>query len=215
MPLFDDHDVLNNYDEDEGEQMLMAAADETDETQNLPEFYTLDLSSMRYVDESILPRRSIVRAHLDVYDAAGEANHPPYRLVSGYDLASEEYHRSVYINIQDHTKSVDVNNGIDHEVLFTNRFEQGWSGIDSLYHAWLLVNHGRAHRSFRMKTFAERYPNWKKVKVPVMDLSPTSMQMSGASSTDPTQFSQSTPGECTSIFFALGSNFEGFFSKCT
>ena len=78
-----------------------------------------------------------------MYDPTEEPNHPPYRLASGYNLASEEFHRSVYINIQDHTKSVVVNKGIDHEVLFTNRLEQGWSGIDSLYHAWLLVNHRR------------------------------------------------------------------------
>ena len=78
MPLFDDHDVLNNYDEDEEDLMLLAAAEETEETQNLPDFYRLDLSTMRYVDESVLPHRSIVRAHLDDYDATKEPNNPPY-----------------------------------------------------------------------------------------------------------------------------------------
>ena len=78
MPLFDDHDVLNNYDEDEDDMMLMAAAEETEESQNLPDFYRLDLSTMRYVDESVLPHRSIVRAHVDVYDATKEPNNPPY-----------------------------------------------------------------------------------------------------------------------------------------
>ena len=193
MPLFDDHDIQTNFDEDEDEQRLMLAAEE-DDTPSVPEFYSLDLSNMRYVDESILPRRSIVRAHLDVYDSLEEPHLPPYRLFSGYDVASEDYHRSVYLNIQDFSRSVDVNNGIDHETLFTNRYEQSWSGTDSLYHAWLLVNHGRTPKRFSMRTFAQRYPDWKMVKLAIMDLSPTSFGNS-STSTHPSQYSQSTPGE--------------------
>lgn len=47
------------------------------------------------VDESVLPRAAIERAHLDVYDSTGnEHEQIPYRLTSpAYDVNSDAYHR--------------------------------------------------------------------------------------------------------------------------
>ena len=71
--------------------------DEGLEQQNVT---TIDLTAADYedlynVDETILPRVAIERAHLDVYDSSGpEQEQIPYRLTSlAHDVSSEAYHR--------------------------------------------------------------------------------------------------------------------------
>ena len=169
MPLFDDQDItFGDDDEDRLEGIITDQQPSNSVVIPVP-----DLASLTHIDESVLPYRAVVRAHLDVYDAIEDGNNPPLRLTSrAYDVASTEYHQSVYLNIKDYTHTVDVNVGIDYEALFKNRKEQGWTGVDSLYHAWLLVNHRRTPRSFSMKKFKERYPDWKEVMMSSMNLTP-------------------------------------------
>ena len=101
----------------------------------------IDLTCDENVTEAILPRAAVERAHLDVYDASGPLNVVPYRLTSrAYDLDSQEYHHSVYLNIKgEYAKHIDLNS-IDLQTLYEVRKENMWKGVNSLYHAWLLVN---------------------------------------------------------------------------
>ena len=174
-PNFEDHDLITAYGQDE-EDRLQELTTQILPGELLPQ---IDLPSLRCVDETVLPPRSIVRAHLDVYDAVSDDHCPPHRLTRpSYDLQGEDYHQSVYMNLQDNNykKAVDVDGGVDVETLFRNRREKGWKGTDSLYHAWLLVNHGRTHPLFGIKTFAARHPDFRTVMMKAMDLSPTLTQ---------------------------------------
>ena len=179
LPLFDDQDITygDEGDDDRLEEMVV-------EEHVAISIAAPDVTELSTVDESILPYRTVVRAHLDVFDAAENANDPPRRITSAaYALDSEEYHASVYLNIQDYQQSVDLNGGFDYEYLFNKRAEQGWAGTDSLYHAWLLVNYRRAPQRLSIKLFKERYPNWKEVILPRMNLSPTEEPQSQTGST--------------------------------
>lgn len=167
VPLFDDADVGTSYDDQ------VPILNRSLEPISVPDFTTSDLTNLRYVDETILPQRTVLRAYLDAYDHHGDVNCPPFRITSkAYALDSLAYHRSVYLNIRNPFESVNLDEGIDVEALFSNRKEQGWRGMDSLYHAWLLVNFRRTPSQFKMKEFAARFPDWKKKMLPSMDLSP-------------------------------------------
>lgn len=53
-----------------------------------------DFTGMEDVRETILPRATVERAHLDVYDASGPCEIIPYRLTSrAWDIDSDQYHR--------------------------------------------------------------------------------------------------------------------------
>ena len=172
LPNFDDHDIVSTYGQEE-EDRLQVLASNVVPHQLLP---NVDLPALRCVDESILPHRSIVRAHLDVYDAVQNDHLAPYRLTKpSYNLDSEEYHLSVYKNLigENYKQAVDVNAGVDVEMLFRNRKEQGWKGTDSLYHAWLMINHGLTHPLFDVRKFASRHPDFRQVRLKMLDLSPT------------------------------------------
>ena len=169
MPLFDDHDVNTNYGQDDGDRLEVLGT--TVVQRNL--LPTINLPALRCVDENVLPHRAIVRAHLEVYDATVDDSNPPYRLTGFRELDSEEYHRSVYLNLQDVSKTIDVDAGVDVERLFRTRREQSWKGTDSLYHAWLLINHRRTHALFGMKKFAARHPDWRAVMMKSLDLTPS------------------------------------------
>lgn len=172
-PLFDDADIIDNYGDEEEQFNQQIEALSTLPQQEHQDIEVSQLANLRYVDESVLPRGAVIRAHLDVYDETEDTNSPPYRLTSpGYDLCGAEYHRSVYMNMQDTSKSVDVNAGMDLQTLFESRMEVNWRGVDSLYHAWLIVNHGRAPPLFKFREFIKRYPNWKEECMTTMDLSP-------------------------------------------
>lgn len=162
MPLWEDSDIR-------GEELNIDL--ETSDHYTPP---VINLSDLEEVNESILPRSTVVRAHLDVYDTTADTQVIPYRLTSnGYDVASEEYHRSVYLDIQG--KFVELINkdvGYDLEALFRSRRQVGWLGVDSLYHAWLFVNFRRSPPGFSMKLFSQRYPDWRNVMMQEMDLTP-------------------------------------------
>ena len=171
VPLFNDSEVTTNYGDDQ-----LHLINQLDERFRPPEVGPgSDLSHLRYVDETVLPQRTVIRAYLDAYDHHGDSNNPPFRITSkAYALDSSPYHESVYINIQNPHNSVNVDEGVDVETLFQNRMEQNWKGVDSVYHAWLFVNHRRTPALFRLKLFAERHPDWRSVMLKTMDLSPGS-----------------------------------------
>ena len=161
MPLWEDSDIR-------GEDF---------ELQESSEHYipsVIDLSDLPDVDESVLPQSTVVRAHLDVYDTTADTQIYPYRLTSPeYDFNSIEYHKSIYLDIQGKfSDAIDKNAGYDLETLFRARKQVGWYGVDSLYHAWLLVNFRLSPHSLSMKTFSQRYPDWRQVMIEVMDLTP-------------------------------------------
>lgn len=175
LRLFDDHETMTNYGQREGDRLQTTLVETTPPTNLLP---TVNLGQLREVNESVLPHRAVIRAHLDVYDATMNDHCPPYRITRATDMDSMEYHRSVYRNIQGAEKTINVNGGYDFQDLFLARKEQGWRGTDSLYQAWLLVNYGLVHPLFSIPNFTKRFPRWREVKLKSMDLSPT-LQPSG------------------------------------
>ena len=80
--------------------------------------------------------------------------------------------RSVYLNITGaYEGHVDLN-VYDLEMLFQVRRENGWTGIDSLYHSWLFVNFRRTPSGFSVRKFSATYPDWREKMMSHMDLRP-------------------------------------------
>ena len=87
---------------------------------------------------------------------------------------------------------VDLNT-IDLQTLYQVRRDHAWKGIDSLYHAWLLVNHGRTPAGFNIRKFSSTYPNWRNEMMESMDLRPTLEWDSDANGMDSAESELSPP----------------------
>ena len=177
MPLWEDNDIR-------GEEMEV----ECEQPQYVPP--VIDMSDVADVDESILSQSTVIRAHLDVYDETADTQVLPYRLTSAeFNLDSVRYHESVYLNIQGKYKEkIDTNRGYDLQLLFQSRRQVGWMGVDSLYHAWLLVNHRVCPPQFSIKKFDERYPDWRSVIMNEMDLTPIDIKAENDLTSEPKLF---------------------------
>ena len=116
------------------------------------------------LDETLLPERSIVRAHMCVYDQKEAENRIPYRIVKGFDINSPGYHRSVHYGV---TGKTEKQLTLKHDLidLFVNRKQLGWKGKDSLYDVWL-ISKGECRPTFDLDLFTERYPNWREEQKP-------------------------------------------------
>ena len=90
---------------------------------------------------------------MGVEDRARNGDEIPYRLYSGWDSNSEQYHRAVYHCIQGKFHGhIELNDRDNHD-LFNSRRKIGWNGPDSLYDAWLLANHNESRSSFDRELF--------------------------------------------------------------
>ena len=88
-------------------------------------------------------------------------------------------------------------NTMDLQTLFQVRQENAWTGIDSLYHAWILVNHGRTPVGFDVRKFSSTYPNWRTEMLEKMDLRPAIEDSDAESEVE------STSGQCRTDQIAL------------
>ena len=61
---------------------------------------------------------------------------------------------------------------MDLQTLFQVRRDNSWTGVDSLYHAWMLVNHGLTPAGFNIRKFSATYPMWRTDMTESMDLRP-------------------------------------------
>ena len=140
----------------------------------------IDLTFDENITEAILPRQAVERAHLDVYDASATTDEPPFRLTARtHMLDSDRYHESVYLNIKGAYRGTLDLSRCDYQTLYEVRKDNSWKGVDSLYHAWLLVNHRLTPPGFKMRKFAQSYPDWRKVIMPTMDLTRVEEEVDG------------------------------------
>ena len=116
------------------------------------------------LDESLLTEDSIVLAHMSVYDQKEAQNAIPYRIVTGFDVNSAGYHRSVHYGVTGKTEGkIFLNHNL--KQLFEHRKKFAWKGKDSLYDVWL-ISEGECRQQFDLELFTERYPDWRQQQKP-------------------------------------------------
>ena len=91
---------------------------------------------------------------VDIEDNNTWGDEIPYRLVSmAYDANSPQYHRAVFLCLQEkHLGHIELGTRNNHD-LFVSRRKVGWKKNDSLFDAWLLANYKETRPIFNLELF--------------------------------------------------------------
>ena len=92
---------------------------------------------------------------------------------------------SLLLNGPCHKANIDLN-VYDLEMLFQVQSDNDWTGLESLYNDWFMVNLRHTPSGLDTGKFTATYPNWRKEMIEKMDLQPdlSPSESSDSSSSD-------------------------------
>ena len=115
------------------------------------ETVTLDLFPQEMLDKTFLER-----------DIAEQDRWQRYHTFLIYDgeINCEKYHEAVMCLARAYWENAEIDYTASDERRFDIRFQNGWTGVDSLYDAWLIMENKR-REEFDYQLFLQRYPGWE------------------------------------------------------